>query len=651
MSATRSLCVFLGLVLSVSCIGIGAAHTIKHVVVVMEENRSFDHILGLRKGVDGVLPVHSHYNYVNPRTKQGKVLSGDTAQQVAPCDPDHSLPATTAKIFGVSAAANNNLTDPCMCGFVEWEAKSHSDNCEVLNSLAPEAVPIINQMADEFALFDKFHASVPGPTWPNRLFFMCATSGGLTETSSPWFQEREGVLFPMRTIFDQLSEVGRTWKNYVNDTPWELFVETIAHNPENVVSMDAFYRDAREGTLPDFSFINPRIGLNMTTGLGSNDQHPDHDVSLGERFYKDIYEAVRAGPAWNDTLLIVTYDEHGGFYDHVAPPADVPAPDAYPSYPDKFDFRRGGIRIPTLLLSPWVPKGLLLSDPPAAQKPAANSVYELTSIMATVRKLFRMEHVGPLTKRDAWAATFEHVFDMLPSPRTDCPMHLREPVPPTLPPAEEARKPLNGLQVHIAKVHAHLSGVDFPHHITEQKHVSAWVQDRFRKHSDNVMQWKRSKASQEYALLCESAPVVGVNHTAVSIKWDMATKSATSAIKTVLPNNGGSWCFDSAGAAVGVPVGVSRCLASDPKQQWSLNTNLELVPVSNPGLCVTVHCIGNTNLYTRVTYESCKGTLNQHFAYEGEAPGQMDNSGAIVEGGWLYLIALDHAKVVRPREV
>ena len=148
MAVAYSTCLLVAVLFTSGCIGLGAAHTIKHIVVVMEENRSFDHMLGLRKGVDGVLPVGSHFNYANPQTKQTKVYTGDTAQQVAPCDPDHSLPATTGKIFGMAAAAANNLTNPFMGGFAEWEQKRGSSNyCEVLNSLAPESVPIINQMA------------------------------------------------------------------------------------------------------------------------------------------------------------------------------------------------------------------------------------------------------------------------------------------------------------------------------------------------------------------------------------------------------------------------------------------------------------------------------------------------------------------------
>merc|ERR1712048_812307 len=99
--------------------------------------------------------------------------------------------------------------------------------------------------------------------------------------------------------------------------------------------MESFFGDARTGELPAYSFINPRLGANLTTHLGSNDQHPDHDVRAGEVFLKDIYEALRASPTWNETLLVITYDEHGGFYDHVPPPTGVPPPDSETSYPDE----------------------------------------------------------------------------------------------------------------------------------------------------------------------------------------------------------------------------------------------------------------------------------------------------------------------------
>lgn len=201
--------------------------------------------------------------------------------------------------------------------------------------------------------------------------------------------------------------------------------------------------------------------MNSTTGLGANDQHPDHDVALGEALYKDIYEALRNSPQWNETLFIITYDEHGGFYDHVRPPA-APAPDEHESYPDKgFLFNTLGVRVPTLLISPWIAKGTVVSQPPDDQKPFPDSQYDLTSIMATARKILPgLEQTPPLTKRDAWAATFEHVVGVLDEPRTDCPRHLPDAPAPAEHNAHEAEGAfaLNDLQRDIASVHAHLAG-------------------------------------------------------------------------------------------------------------------------------------------------------------------------------------------------
>jgi phospholipase C len=285
-------------ILILSALLCAARHpAITRVVVLMEENRSFDHLYGLRSGVDGVTTTtFNHINGVNG----GQVNVTQDAPNVAPCDPDHSFPGTTEKIFGPQAVASGTLSNPTMGGFVATEAGiggahgTSSNYCRVMDCFNQSRLPVFTALADEFVLMDRFFASVPGPTWPNRLFHLTGTSCGLTETSNPWFNQTTGRLFPLRTIFDQVQDAGFTWKNYVNDTPWELFISTIATNVHRVVPMDEFYSDAAAGTLPHFSLINPRAGINVTTGAGSNDMHPDHDVALGEQYVKDIYEALRA---------------------------------------------------------------------------------------------------------------------------------------------------------------------------------------------------------------------------------------------------------------------------------------------------------------------------------------------------------------------
>ena len=344
---------------------------IKHIIILMEENRSFDHMFGFSS-----LPVEklkgNEYNLVNTSNPLGpRVTVSDQATYVNPCDPDHSTPATRFKIGSGG-----------MTGFVNFEDRrgnSKKNYCDVMSGFTPQKVPIITTLAEEFALMDNFFCSHAGPTWPNRMYALSGTSMGSTETST-WFQDVPGQMFPQKTIFDQMEDNGLVWRNYYNDTPWELFVEKLAHSPDNLRPLKEFYADAARGTLPSYAWINPRASMNATTGHGSNDQHPDHDVALGEALYKDIYEALRSSPQWNETLFIITYDEHGGFFDHVTPPRG-PAPDDTTSYPDKgYNFQTLGVRIPTLLISPWISKGTVVSSPPEAQKPQKDSQYDLVCL-------------------------------------------------------------------------------------------------------------------------------------------------------------------------------------------------------------------------------------------------------------------------------
>jgi len=142
-------------------------------------------------------------------------------------------------------------------------------------------------------------------------------------------------------------------------------------------------------------------------------------VAEGEKFIKRIYEALRASPVWNETLFIITYDEHGGFYDHVPTPLKVPNPDGLNSSNPEFNFTRIGVRIPTVMISPWINKHTVVHGPSG---PFEDSEYEASSISATLKKVFNISNF--LTKRDEWAGTFEHVVMNRTEPRTDCPEKL-----------------------------------------------------------------------------------------------------------------------------------------------------------------------------------------------------------------------------------
>eukprot|EP01060_Flectonema_neradi_P021254 TRINITY_DN287_c0_g1_i2.p1 TRINITY_DN287_c0_g1~~TRINITY_DN287_c0_g1_i2.p1 ORF type:complete len:632 (+),score=147.59 TRINITY_DN287_c0_g1_i2:45-1898(+) len=581
---------------------------IKHVVVLMEENRSFDHMMGWRKGVNGL--KGDEYNLVDTKDPNSKkVYVSKNATQVSWCDPDHSTGGTTNKIFTKREVEKGNFTTATMGGFAEGQSGQASSNyCQVMDMQTPDRVPIMTALADEFILMDRFFASHPGPTWPNRMYMLAATTAGSTETGT-WYHNEKGLLFPQKTFFDQLTAEGHTWRNYYNDTPWELFMETIAHNPNNTQSMEQFWTDCREGTLPTYSWINPSSGINMTLNVGSNDQHPDHDVAAGERYYKDIYEALRSSPLWEETLFIITYDEHGGYYDHVPTPLNVPVPeDGEESYPDKnFKFDRLGIRLPTLLISPWLPKGGLVSAPPSAQKPFNNSEYELTSIMATTRKLLGMDST-PLTKRDAWAATFEHVFDTLDSPRTDCPLHLPEPIPPQKGALEiEAELEPNSLQEHILTVHSHMAGVDYPSHIKKQKHVSEWLTKHYAIH--------RNYQTTSYPV---EVGVYGNNG------W--LTNMTSNTISTKLSSV--EYCLDGGSMAVGNYIRVTPC-GDLSSQKWVHEKDATIRPAANSNLCLD-QIKASPSQWTptvKTRLAVCDGSVTQHYANHRSAPGNPGNGG------------------------
>eukprot|EP00035_Acanthoeca_spectabilis_P023251 m.448498 g.448498 ORF g.448498 m.448498 type:complete len:486 (+) comp19671_c0_seq1:46-1503(+) len=454
-----------------------SAPQIDHIVLLMEENRAFDHMCGFFNGVNGL--TGSEFNPVNTSEPNGaKVYVDKTSPYIGPFDPDHSTHPTTEKIFG-DACLYKNCNVPTMDGFIEFAVKKHplEQAKSLMNMFTPDRLPVMNALASEFALFDRFFAAHPGPTWPNRLFQLMGTSKGDTETST---FDPKTFLYTGRTVFDIVEEAGHDWAFYYADAPLEMaMIEKLTLHPGKVKGWRAFKRDIAEGKLPKFSWVNPRWFVNESTGEGANDQHPDHDVRLGEALMKEVYEELRASPKWNNTALIITYDEHGGFYDHVPPPMNIPAPDNSTSFPDKgFQFNRLGVRIPTLLISPWVAKGTVIGAPLPSEKPANNSEFDLTSVIATVRKL--VGGTKPLTKRDAWAASFEGRLSE-PEPRTDCPLTLPD-APKSLGAAHaaaEAAQPINDLQTDILKAFRTLAGKDEKTHPLPslQGEAGPWIKE------------------------------------------------------------------------------------------------------------------------------------------------------------------------------
>lgn len=396
------------------------AHSIKHVIVLMMENRSFDHMLGYlhqnNSNINGL--KGDEYNLMdctNPSST--KVMINSNAAFSDP-DPDHSVQSITQQIYCEHTMNDSRPTHPGdMSGFVTNAVTHIPGHAETVMSCFNEnTVPILTQLAREYAVFDAWHASVPGQTQLNRMYANSATSYGDCNNDDI-VRIIEG--YPQKTIFEQLDEAGYTWAIYYEDIASTLFHEYV-RLPQNwgkMLPMSAFFEHAANNTLPNYVWLEPRYFEDF--GLPASDQHPSHDVAEGEKLIKSIYEAVHTSPAWNNTLFMVTYDEHGGFYDHVVPTVNIPNPDGRVCSSPEFDFTRIGVRVPTIAISPWIAPGSVIHTP--INGPTPNSQYEHTSIMATMRAIFNM--TTPLNARDAWAATFENILT-LDSPRTNTKKNL-----------------------------------------------------------------------------------------------------------------------------------------------------------------------------------------------------------------------------------
>ncbi|KAL0318885.1 UNVERIFIED_CONTAM: Non-specific phospholipase C6 [Sesamum angustifolium] len=428
---------------------------IKTVVVLVLENRSFDHMLGWMKksvnpSINGV--TGEECNSVSAKGDSKIVAEticfSDDAEYVDP-DPGHSFEDVEKQVFGSSSF-------PSMSGFVE-QALTMSKNLSqtVMKGFRPENVPIYAALVSEFAVFDRWFCSIPGPTQPNRLFVYSATSHG--STSHVMRQLATG--YPQHTIFDSLHENGLDFGIYFQNIPTTLFYRNL-RKLKYIFKFHQydlkFKKDARDGKLPSLTVIEPRYF--DIKGLPANDDHPSHDVANGQKLVKEVYETLRASPQWNETLLVITYDEHGGFYDHVQTPyVNVPNPDGNTGpAPYFFKFDRLGVRVPTIMVSPWIKKGTVISRP---KGPSPSSEYEHSSIPATIKKMFNLSSHF-LTHRDAWAGTFEHVVSQLTSPRTDCPEVLPEVVPLRKTEANENRG-LSEFQNEVVQLAAVLKGDHF----------------------------------------------------------------------------------------------------------------------------------------------------------------------------------------------
>jgi len=412
--------------------------SIKHIVQLMLENRSFDQMLGFlyessgNKSATGQPFEGLTGNESNP-DDTGRDFQVFKITQATPhpyfmpgADPGEGFQNTNFQLFSTDDPAPNAI--PTNKGFVvNFKAAIASDQArhfqdslpdtvpsEIMGMYSPEMLPIMSGLAKGFAVCDQWFASAPTQTIPNRAFAAAATSQG--------HLDNHVKVFTCPSIFGALTNKNLDWAifGYNRDPLTRLDFPDTQHAPQtNFGHFRDFQSKAAAGTLPAYTFLEPSFGS------GGNSQHPNYDVALGEQLIHDVYYALRSGPGWDDTLLLITYDEHGGNYDHVPPPGGAVAPDNSVGEFD-FDFSRFGVRIPALLISPRIQAGTVFR--------AKQGTIDHTSVLKTIEQRWKLD---PLTKRDAAAPGLGDVLT-LATPRTD--------------------DPLKGVQIPVSNAtHPHLS--------------------------------------------------------------------------------------------------------------------------------------------------------------------------------------------------
>lgn len=397
---------------------------LKHIVVLMMENRSFDHMLGALKKTDprinGLTGAESNLDNSN---EPAKVQPKAQFQGQLDPDPDHHFPAVHKQLYFGTAGPP---AAPQMGGFVQSYHDQRQDvnhSRQIMFYFTPEKLPVLTTLARSYAVFNGWFSSIPGPTICNRAFAHYGTSFGHVDMNL-FYQKT-----PFLSIYDRLLKAGKTTKLYYYDRASSTMeiVNLLKNQPKIFATYPQFLEDCKRGELPDYSFVEPNYSDHLGEGGGeelASDQHPDHDVQAGEIFIASIYNAIRQNPAlWKSTALLIAYDEHGGIYDHVPPPACLAdgfkASDQDTGVPGQpFAFDRLGVRVPAVLVSPWIPKATVV---PGTEDPVNGRIFEHASIPATVTKQF-LGTYDERSPREKAALTFLDLLSDTMRPEADCPV-------------------------------------------------------------------------------------------------------------------------------------------------------------------------------------------------------------------------------------
>ena len=369
---------------------------VDHIVVLMMENRSFDHMLGFltidegRTDVEGLTAGLS--NSVGGVTYP--VHPATSTKLVKAQDPSHGSLDVAAQIAGGAMsgfAADYVATRP--------NPPYKGDSAGVVMAYhTAQQVPVYAYLAEQFCVCDHWFCSVPGETMPNRCYAVAGSSGGRIDALRP------ARPYNLKSFCRHLDETKTSWRWYSHDyvpilwlidSEYGLSDEAIPayFDRKDVFGHRSFLERAAAGDLPAVSWIDPNF-IDLTFGpAGSNDDHPPSDLHAGQKLVLELFDAVTQSPSWEKTLLVITYDEHGGFYDHVPPPAckdDTPT------------LRKLGPRVPALVVSPWV-----------AQRQVGKTVFDHTSIIKTILARFCRKRDGTIPDMGARVRAAQHLGQLL----------------------------------------------------------------------------------------------------------------------------------------------------------------------------------------------------------------------------------------------
>jgi phospholipase C len=346
----------------------GGPGKITHFVEICMENRSYDHWLGSRKLLGKPVAGDGLVEGMSNKRGDGSEVKIYPADVMCVADPPHGWDS-----------AHRQFNDGMMDGFLsEYQASQGVDIVPaVMEYMTPDQIPWTSALLEQSTVCDRWFSGMMGPTWPNRLYLHSAQCGGLKANQLP---ASGGFDWP--TVYHNLNKKQVPWTYYWSDLPVASLWEDLS-GEYNIRRIQQFFDDAEAGTLPPVTVVEP--------AFGANDDHPPHHPLMGQQFLASVFAALATSPLWNHMLIVITYDEQGGFYDHVAPPK-------FPDDRAADGFDQAGFRVPTIIAGPYAKRGFVDS-----------TVREHSSVVKHISTMFDLP---PLTMRDAAAADLMAAIDL-----------------------------------------------------------------------------------------------------------------------------------------------------------------------------------------------------------------------------------------------